>query len=76
MFQWLQEFLTNIGNFFSTLWDFVINFFKEIVYIVKLLGSVITNIPSYFTWLPGSVLALIILAVAIVVIYKVTGREG
>jgi phage-related protein len=76
MFEWIAEILQNIGNFFSTVWDFIINFFTEIVYIIKLLASVVANIPSYFTWLPGSVIALIGLAVALVVIYKVVGREG
>lgn len=76
MFEWIANILQNIGNFFSTVWDFIINFFKEIVYIIQLLASVVINIPSYFTWLPSSVLALVILAIALVVIYKVVGREG
>lgn len=76
MFEWISEVLTNIANFFSTLWDFIINLFEEIVYIIGILGSVIVNIPSYFTWLPASVLALIVLAIGIVVVYKIAGREG
>lgn len=76
MFEWIGNLLNNIVNFFSTLWDFIIHIFEEIVYIVKLLATVVINIPSYFTWLPASVIALIVLAIGIVVIYKIAGREG
>lgn len=76
MFEFISNILTSIGNFFSTVWDFLIHFFEEIVYVVKLLGTVIISIPSYFTWLPGSVISLIVLGIGIVVIYKIMGREG
>lgn len=76
MIQWISNLLENIVNFFSTLWDFIIHIFEEIVYIIKLLATVVINIPSYFTWLPTSVIALIVLAIGIVVIYKIAGREG
>ena len=76
MLEFLGNLLENIVNFFQTLWDFIINIFNEIVYIIQLLANVVTNIPNYFTWLPAPVLTLIILAISIVVIYKVMGREG
>lgn len=76
MFEWIGEILNNIANFFTTAWDFIIHVFEEIVYIVTLLGNIILNIPSYFTWLPASVLALLVIGIGIVVIYKIAGREG
>lgn len=76
MFEFISNILTNIANFFSSVWDFITHVFEEIVYIIQLLGTTIASIPSYFTWLPGSVVALIILTISIVVIYKVMGREG
>ena len=76
MFEFISNILTNIANFFSSVWDFITHVFEEIVYIIQLLGTTISSIPSYFTWLPGSVVALIILTISIVVIYKVMGREG
>lgn len=75
MFEFISETLTNIANFFKTAWDFVINFFKEIVYVIELLGSVIANMPSYLTWLPATVTTLIITGITIIVIYKVVGRS-
>lgn len=74
MFEWLSNVLNNIATFFSTVWDFIINLFKEIWYIIQLLTSVVTNMPGYLSWLPSSIALLIITAMSIVVIYKITGR--
>lgn len=75
MIQFISETLSNIANFFKTLWDFIIAFFKEIVYIIQLLGGVLVNAPSYFVWLPSVVTTLIITGLTIIVIYKVLGRS-
>ena len=74
MFEWISTVLENIANFFSTVWDFIISVFDEIVYIIQLLGNVLLNIPSYFSWLPSSVLALMVVGIGVVVIYKIVGR--
>ena len=76
MFEFIGNILQNIANFFVSIWEFITHVFEEIVYIIKLLGAAVASIPSYFTWLPGSVIALILVTIAIVVIYKVAGREG
>lgn len=75
MIQFISETLGNIANFFKTAWDFVINFFKELVYIIQLLLSVVESMPSYFTWLPATVTALLLTGLSIIVIYKVIGRS-
>lgn len=66
----------DIGNFFSTVIDFVISFVEDVVYVIKLTAETVAKIPDYFDWLPSSVVAIIVSAFAIVVIYKVLGREG
>lgn len=63
-------------NGITSVVDFVISMIEDIVYIVKLTGEFVLSIPDYFSWLPGSVLAIIITIFSIVVIYKVLGREG
>lgn len=75
MLQFLTESITRIIEFFKTVWDFVINFFKEIVYIIQLLLSVVESLPSYFVWLPATVTALLVTGLSIIVIYKVIGRD-
>ena len=72
----ILEFLKGIGNAIIAVIDFVMGLFEDLVYMIKLLGQVVLNIPSYFAWLPGELLALIIVIISIVVIYKILGREG
>lgn len=72
----IVSFFTGLGNAIVSAFDFVISFFADLVYVIQLLGKVVLSIPGYFSWLPGSVSALLITLFAIVVIYKILGREG
>lgn len=72
----LKEYIIGIGELFISLYRFVLDFFSDVVYVIKLTAKFVANIPQYFSWLPGPVLALIVSIFAVVVIYKVLGREG
>lgn len=72
----LLSFFKSIGDTIVAVIDFVIGLFQDLIYMISLLGKVVLNIPSYFSWLPAEVIALIVTLIAIVVIYKVLGREG
>lgn len=74
--QTLLDFFAGIGNAITAAFDFVISFFQDLIYMIKLLGKVVLNIPNYFTWLPAPALALLVLIISLVVVYKVLGREG
>lgn len=74
MLQAIKEVLTNIGNFFSSVWNFLVDLIEDLVYMVKLLGEIVGQIPSLFSWLPTAVLSLLIALVGIVVVYKIIGR--
>lgn len=74
--QTLIDFFKSFTDIVSSLVDFVIGLFEDLVYMIKLLGQVVLNIPVYFSWLPGEVLALIVVLIGIVVVYKILGREG
>lgn len=56
--------------------DFLIGFIEDIVYIVKITGEFVLQIPSYLGWLPAPVLTIVVVVFGVVVIYKVMGREG
>lgn len=70
------EFFKGIGTAITSIIDFVIGLFEDLVYMIKLLGQVVLNIPNYFSWLPAEILALIVVLISVVVIYKILGREG
>lgn len=70
------QFLKNIGKIITTVIDFVISFFKDLVYVIELTGKFLSELPSYFSWLPEELLAILLVIFSIVVIYKILGREG
>lgn len=76
MLQTITDFISSIGEFFASIYNFVISFFEDIVYVIQLVGKFVLQIPSYFSWLPAEVLALVVSIFSVVVIYKVLGREG
>lgn len=71
----IKEFLNSIADMFLSLWDFVIDFFEDIAYVVKLVTSFVVGIPDYFSWLPVEILSLIVAIFGVAIIYKVLGRE-
>lgn len=75
MLENIKQTLSQIADFFVTIFDFVVGFVKDIVDVVKWCGEAVARIPSFFDWLPASALAIILALFAIVVIYKVLGRE-
>ena len=70
------EFFSSIGDFLATAVDFVISFFRDLIFTIQLIAKFIGQIPSYFSWLPGEIITLIVALFAIVAIYKILGREG
>ncbi len=72
----LKEYIVGIGELFVSIYEFVLDFFSDVVYVIKLTANFVASIPSYFSWLPAPVLALVVSIFAVVVIYKVLGREG
>ena len=74
--QAIIDFFNTVGNVISTVINFVVKMFSDLVMMLQLLAKFIVNIPSYFGWLPTSVVAVIVTIFSIVVIYKILGREG
>lgn len=76
MLETIKNTLLSIGDFFVTIFDFVVGFVNDIINVIKYCASAVAKIPDYFAWLPAEILAIIVALFAIVVIYKVLGREG
>lgn len=79
MFDWAEDiidFLKMIGDTLISFFDFVFSLVEDLVYVIQLTGETVLKIPSYFSWLPAEAVAIIVSIFAIVVIYKVIGREG
>lgn len=76
MLSTLKDYIVGIGELFTSLYHFVLDFFSDVCYVIKLTAQFVVKIPTYFSWLPAPVLALVVSIFAVVVIYKVLGREG
>ena len=70
------SFLRGIGSAIVAVFDFVIGFFQDLIYIIQLIGKFVVQIPIYFYWMPSQLRSMLVLVFAIVVIYKIMGREG
>ena len=69
------DFFSKLFDIITSIVDFVVGFFEDVVYVVKTLGDFLLNAPSLFGFLPPAVVALIGVALSVVVIYKVIGRD-
>ena len=74
--QSIIDFFVGLGDMIMSVVDFVVSFFSDLAYIVKLTAEFVLQIPVYLAWLPGPVLAIVVITFGVVVIYKVMGREG
>ena len=69
-------FLKTIVDAISTVIDFIVDFLSDILYIIELVGKTVLEIPNYFGWLPTAAVGILVTVFGVVVIYKITGREG
>lgn len=76
MLQKIGDFLQGIWDAIITVIEFVVDFIKDIIYIVQLVGETVLKIPEYIGWLPTYITTSLVVLFAIVVIYKILGREG
>lgn len=74
--QAIIDFLAMIGEIIVSLIEFLISLIGDLLYVIGLLGQLAPSIPAMLGWLPGPVVSIIVTAVAIVIIYKIMGREG
>lgn len=74
--QAIADFLKGIGEVLLFIADFIIDFFSDIVYLVKMLGMILDQLPVYLSWLPSELLSIMVAIFVLVVLYKVLGREG
>lgn len=73
--QGIFDFFELIGTALTSTIDFIVTLVTDIVYVVQLGVQFLANIPAYFSWLPGPILALITTILTVMVIFKVAGRD-
>lgn len=72
----ILEFFAGVGDLLRGAVEFLIGVIADIVYLAQLTAKAVAAIPSYFALLPSPVVGLLTTIFAVVVIYKILGREG
>lgn len=67
-------FFEGIGTAIVGAFDFLVSLVGDIVYLVQLTGKILGQLPTYFSWLPAPVLAVVLIALTIAVVYQILGR--
>lgn len=73
--QAIVDFFVGLADVIGMVIDFVIDMLGDLVYVVGLLAKFIVEIPGYFSWLPNEIVALLVTAFGIVVIYMILNRK-
>lgn len=76
MLEYIANLLSSIGQFFSSIGEFIVDMFLDIAYVVSLMKEVSPFIGNFLSIFPGVVISLITATLGIVIIYKFVGREG
>lgn len=63
-----------LTQYFKDFFNVTLGWLGDLLEIQALMTSVLTSIPSYFTWLPEGILSVLLMLLSVVVIYKVLGR--
>ena len=74
--QEIIKFFTGISSAITSWYSFLLQFYKDLVFVIQLTAKFLTELPQYFSWLPGELLAIVVTCLGIVVVYKIMGREG
>lgn len=76
MLETIQNVLIDIGNFFTSVVDFITGFFEDLVGFVKQLGSLATQFTDIMSGsFPAYFIAGVLSLVAIMVLLRVLGRD-
>lgn len=71
----LIDFFVGLGETIGSIIGFVIDMVGDLLYVIALLGKFILEIPGYFMWLPNEIVALLVTAFGIVVVYMILNRK-
>lgn len=72
----ILDFFASLADIIGGAVDFLLGLIADLVYIAQITAKAVSSIPGYFAFLPPEVIALLVTIFAIVVLYKIFGREG
>ena len=73
--QAIVDFLSSIGKSILQGIEIVISLFEDLVFIIQLTGKFLAQLPSFFSWLPTPVVSVLLTTFAIVLVFRIAGRD-
>lgn len=76
MIRTIKNTIVWIYDFFTSVFTFIVNIFRDLSAMADLMKSAFHAIPSYLTWFPAAFTATLTVLISIAIAYKILGREG
>lgn len=76
MLQKIWNVIKDLGKIISSVIEFVFDMVEDLLYMIKLLGEVVLDIPDYLGFFPSIIITTVTTLIGVAVIFKVLGREG
>ena len=71
----IASFFEGVIYAFTTIFDFIGDLLNDVLFVVENVGNAIHNLPTYLAFLPASVVSLFMSGAAIIIVYKILGRD-
>lgn len=69
------SFFETLGNAIIAFIDFIIDIFRDLIWLIEMLAELSPAAPSFLTFLPAGFAYLLTLTLSIVVILRILGRS-
>lgn len=76
MLEKIWNVIKNLGKVISALTEFIFDMVEDLIYMIRLLGDVVDDIPQYLGFFPSVIVTVVTTCIGLAVIFKVLGREG
>lgn len=72
----IKEMIFHIGEMIQEAFNFLVGFFEDIAYFIRLTGQLVTQLPNYLGYfLPISIIAPLVVVLGVVITLRIIGRE-
>lgn len=76
MFDWIQNFLVSVGEFFSKIWQFLVFVWEELTQFFKILAPAVNFFSSLIRSIHPVFLAFGLAILVVLIVYIIIGRTA
>lgn len=71
----LFDLLASIGEWLLMIGNFILSIFHDLIFLIEFTGKILFSLPTYFAWLPPSLVGLVMLFPIVGIILLIAGRK-